>query len=285
MKRAAAGKITQAKEFRFIGMSRSGNHAIINWVINQLPGSYVFLNCTEPKHNPYTSARPLSPEGKWYQTNITDFDPGEEISGNFRTKDFLLYSHEDCFLGTLNHSSFRKNHDLWMGKSEVRKDLLVLRDPFNLFASRIKSGLLRGHYSHGARPISTLTLKRIYKQHVREFLGEKKNLKNLVRVNFNSWIQFPEYREQITRQLGIPFTDKGFWEVSRVAGGSSFDGLKHSGKAYKMDLHDRWKEFADDEEYWELFDTELVELTYQIFGNIEPVEFFQKKYSARLAEK
>lgn len=277
--------LTQKNEFRFVGMSRSGNHAIINWVIQQLDGHYLFLNCAEPKHNPYLTARPLSMDGPVYRTNMIEFKEKEEQEGKFIEKDYLLYSYEDCFLGTLNHPGFRKKREQWVGRSLEQKEILILRDPFNLFASRKKSNLLRGHYSHGAKPISTAVLKRIYKQHAREYLGARKNLRHLVPIKFNTWTRSRDYREEISRELGIPFTDKGFLEVSKVAGGSSFDGVTHSGAADKMNLNDRWKKYAEDEEYWELFDEELVEITQKIFGKIEPVRYYVEEILGRFSKE
>ncbi|MEX2574938.1 MAG: hypothetical protein WD317_11600 [Balneolaceae bacterium] len=268
--------IDHITEFRFVGMSRSGNHAVINWIINQLPGRYCFLNCAEPKHNPFATARPLSEGGKTYKTNIRSFDLKDEQQGKFSEKDYLLYSYEDSFLGSLNHPSFKKNRDRWVGRAAVLKTLLILRDPFNLFASRIKSNLLLGHYTYGTKPISLLALKRIYKQHAREFLGEKKNLKNRVPVNFNSWATNKTYRRSIMEQLDVPFSDKGFQKVSKVAGGSSFDGLELSEKANEMQLQSRWKEFAADERFWKLFDAELADVTRKIFGDIPPLRFYIK---------
>lgn len=279
-------KVVQEKEIRFTGLSRSGNHAIINWVIRQIDGRYCFLNCTEPKHNPFLTARPLWEEdGQEYDTNVPEFSLAQEQEGKFSAKDHLLYSHEDIFLGTLNHKVFRNNHDEWVGQSRDFKDVLILRDPFNLFASRIKSGLMWGHFTHhGTRPISTKVLIRLYKQHAREFLGEKKNLKEKVCINYNSWASSAAYRKEIAGQLEIPFSDKGIEEVSKVAGGSSFDGTKLSGKASSMKLHCRWKEFADDRGFWDLFDDELLALTVAIFGEIPAVQYYQENFRNQLEE-
>lgn len=264
-------------EFRFVGMSRSGNHAIINWVISQLNGTYCFLNCAEPKHNPFTSARPLGVEANIYKTNIPSFNLLQEQQGDFSAKDYLLYSHEDCFLGSLNHPVYKKNRDRWLGQAAVKRNILILRDPFNLFSSRIKSGLIIGHYTHhGTRPISIPILKRIYKQHAREFLERKKYLDNRVLINFNNWAADKDYRKSIADTLQIPFTDKGFKEVSYVAGGSSFDGTNLSGRANKMDLHNRWKEFARDDFFWSMFDAELIELTQEIFDITPPITFLKE---------
>ncbi|UJH92461.1 hypothetical protein LZ575_08175 [Antarcticibacterium sp. 1MA-6-2] len=264
------------KEFRLVGLSRSGNHGVINWIINQLEGRYCFLNCTEPKHNPFSTVRPLNADGDVYRTNIRDFNLDQEKTGKFSSKDFLLYNHEDCFLGPLNGKFFQQKKTEWTGESKERKDILLLRDPYNLFASRLKSGLIRGHYTHhGSKPISLLTLQRLYKQHAREFLGEKNYLKNKILINFNLWARSRDYREKLAIELGIPFTDKGFKEVTEVAGGSSFDGTKFSGMAHKMDVNDRWKKYAADPEFQDLFDPEINELATRIFGEIEPVKHFK----------
>ena len=277
-KRALKQDFTQSHEIRITGVSRSGNHAIINWITRQIEGNYCFLNCVEPKTNPYLTPRPLSEDGKLYETNIKKFDLSAEQAGNLSEKKFLVYNHEDIFLGPLNHAHFELNHDRWIGTSKSRKDVLILRDPFNLFASRMKAGLMRGHYTHhGARPISTATLIRIYKQHAREFLGERNILKNKVVINYNKWTQQREYREKVAGILEIPFSDQGFEEVKAVAGGSSFDGVTLSGKASSMKLHSRWEQYAEKDEFWELFDEELVNLSEQIFGETAAIKQWKER--------
>ena len=281
-KRVSDGS-SQHREIRFVGLARSGNHAIINWVLNQLPGRYCFLNCTEPKTNPFCSARPLDSDGQVYISNIPGIDIEQERKGYFSDKEFLLYSHEDCFLGALNHSCFLENRERWLGRPAETQDVMILRDPFNLFASRIKSKLLRGHYTcHGAKPISVTTLKRIYKQHAREFFRQKTNLHQPLLINYNRWVADLSYRASLADELALPFTDKGFTRVAKVAGGSSFDGLQWDGKAHNMKVNSRWKEFAEDESYWQLFDDELVELSHKIFGTIAPVRYYQQLSSSSL---
>ncbi|PKD16196.1 hypothetical protein APR41_10440 [Salegentibacter salinarum] len=264
--------------FRIVGLSRSGNHAIINWIINQLQGDYLFLNCTEPKYNPYDTARPLDKEGYTYRTNLYNFELNREKKGNFSKKKYLLFSHEDCFLGSLNKKEERKKIAGWVGSSEVQKDILIIRDPFNLFASRAKAGLLLGNIAdHTTRPISEKVLCRIYKQHAREFLGENNNLRNKVIINFNTWSSNENYRLKVAKALNIPFSDAGYREVTTVAGGSSFDGTNLSGMAHKMKVNERWKNYAKDDNYWSLFDQELLEFSRKIFGNTPPAQFFEER--------
>lgn len=266
----------QKNLIRIVGLSRSGNHAVINWILHQLHGKYCFLNCTEPKFNPFYTSRPLSEEGNTFKTNIESFDLEQEQQGNFSEKDHLLFSHEDCFLGNMDKKKQREQLEDWLGKAEEKRNILVLRDPFNLFASRVKSGLIQGHQTHhGARPISTLTLRRIYKQHAREYLGKKKNLKNLVAINFNNWNSSLEYREKIANKLNLEFSDEGYKKVEKTAGGSSFDGTAFSGAPHKMNLQDRWKKYKDDESYWELFDAEIADLSEEIFGDTPALQYYK----------
>ena len=273
-------RILNQREIRITGLARSGNHAVINWLISQIQGEYCFLNCAEPKTNPFLTARPLSEDGSAFQTNISGFSIEEEQQGNVQKKDFLLYSYEDVFLSMLDKKIFRENRHDWLGASICSENLLILRDPFNLFASRKKSGFLDGQDEiHGLRPITNLTLKRIYKQHAREFLGRSKLLKNLVRVNFNKWASEKNFRREIAERLDISFTDSGFSEVKPVAGGSSFDGTRYSGRAEKMQINDRWRTFSEDEEYWALFDPELADLCREIFGPTPAWEYYTKNFT------
>lgn len=258
-------------EFRITGISRSGNHAVINWILGHIQEKkFCFLNCTEPKFNPFESSRPLTPQGDSWYTNIPAFNMAEERKGNFLWKDYLLYSHEDSFLGPLEHREFKKNRESWLGKPKSRKDILIIRDPFNLFASRRKAGFLRGHESDtGPKPMSVHSVRRIYKQHAKEVLGRSNFLKDKVVINFNRWVKDPGYREAIAIALDLEHTDEGMKEVSRVAGGSSFDGTSISAGELHAKLEKRWKNYISDPAFREIFDAELLALSKEIFGETE----------------
>ncbi|MEZ4727208.1 MAG: hypothetical protein R3E79_08760 [Caldilineaceae bacterium] len=132
------GLYVNQRELRIIGMSRSGNHAIIHWLLNQATGRTCFLNCVEGKTNPFVSARPLQSGGIPYAVNYPTFNWDSERRGKFSPKDLLIHSYEDNFLGYVCHPVFEQHHDQWVGPSRQRYDVLILRDPFNLFASRLR---------------------------------------------------------------------------------------------------------------------------------------------------
>ncbi|HEX5764519.1 MAG TPA: hypothetical protein VFY27_03070 [Woeseiaceae bacterium] len=246
-------------EYRVIGMSRSGNHAIIDWILSQASGRTCFLNCAEPQSNPFSTARQLD-YGCRIVANYPEFDVEAELRGDFTDKHLLLVSHEDCFLGTVARGSYEDNHDALVGPSLERRDILILRDPFNLFASR-----MRGEFGH----VSTTTALRIWKQHAREYLGARRYLKHpRILIDYNQWASRKSYRRQIAKQLELHFTDASFEKVPATGNGSSFDGRRYNGRATCMRILERWKHFIDSEAYAALFDHEVYTLSQRIFGDI-----------------
>lgn len=246
-------------EYRVIGMSRSGNHAIIDWILSQASGRTCFLNCAEPQSNPFSTARPLD-SGCRIVANYPEFDVEAELRGEFTDKHLLLVSHEDCFLGTVARGSYEDNHDALVGPSLERRDILILRDPFNLFASR-----MRGEFGH----VSTTTALRIWKQHAREYLSARRYLKHpRILIDYNQWASRKSYRRQIAKQLELQFTDASFEKVPATGNGSSFDGRRYNGRATCMRILERWKHFIDSEAYAALFDHEVYTLSQRIFGDI-----------------
>lgn len=238
-------------------MSRSGNHAVINWILSQATGRTCFLNCTEPKFNPFLTARPLD-DGRSIIAEYPGFDLEAELAGRFSEKDLLMHSHEDCFLGTLVRGAFEENHDAMVGPSRSRRDALILRDPYNLFASRRHGGF---------GEVSETVALRIWKQHAREFLGIRRYLKERpLLVNYNRWSTDPAYRQELAAQLGFELRDDNVHEVPAAGNGSSFDGRRYHGAASRMRTLERWKHFAGDPDYASLFDEEVHDLARKIFG-------------------
>lgn len=264
-------RFVNQQALRVIGLSRSGNHAIIRWILQQAPGRTCFLNCAEGKTNPYLSARPLA-SGLPYETNDPDFDWERERCGEWSYKDLLVYSYEDSFLGYVCHPLFEENHERWLGCSRQRQDLLIVRDPFNLFASRRRAGL---------SAVSHKTAVRIWKQHALEALGRRRYLgRSSLWVYYNRWVTDRAYRQQIASRLGLSFSDAGIDRVPETGGGSSFDGMRYDGAAQRMKVLERWKVYQHDPAYLRLFDSELIELTQQLERRSSPAAADQGEVSS-----
>lgn len=256
---ATSNRPTNGRELRVIGLSRSGNHAILGWILEQLKGTWVFLNCAEARTNPFGTARPMD-DGATHRTNVPGFDLAAERRGHHLPRDHLVVSHEDSFLGYVQDESYEANHDAWVGTSGTRRDVLVLRDPFNLIASRrtARVGWVRSR-----------TALRIWRQHAREALGPGRSLpRDRVLVRYNDWVCSRDYRERVAGALGLRFTDEGREAVPPVGGGSSFDGGGFDGRASEMRVLERWRAFADDPGFRELFDEETLSLSEALFGRL-----------------
>ena len=254
--------VANQRELRVIGVSRSGNHCIINWIMGQIDGRACFLNCAEGKTNPFRTARPLE-TGRPFRVNYPDFDLHAERRGAFSPKDWLLHSYEDSFLGYVCGEPFEANHDRFVGASARRFDVLVLRDPFNLFASRRRLWADE----------RVAVVARVWRQHAREFLGVRRYLnQNRVLVNYNAWVTSRDYRRTLAERLRLTFSDAGVDAVARCGGGSSFDGVRFDGRARRMPVFERWRAFAADPRYRAIFDPETVDLTRRIFGEIPGTE-------------
>ncbi|MEX2672990.1 MAG: hypothetical protein WD294_12870 [Phycisphaeraceae bacterium] len=250
-------------EWRVTGLSRSGNHAVLQWLMAQLRGRFVFLNCAEGGRNPYTSARPMD-DGAIYRTNIPGYDLEAEANQVQVPKQHLIFSHEDSFLGRACSATFEKHHDAWVGRSRERVDILILRDPYNLFASRLRNpaGLVPGK-----------SAMRIWKQHARQAAEAPRQLRhNPVVIAYNRWFADETYRRHIAEQLGLAFTDAGRLEVAACNGGSSFDGMSYRHHADRMPVLRRWAHYVDDPDYANLMDPSVMKLARKVFGPSTPLD-------------
>lgn len=245
-------------EIRVVGMSRSGNHAIVNWILAQAPGRTCFLNCAEPGCNPFVFARPRTPELPGWRALYEDFEIEAERAGRLGRKDLLIHSYEDTFLGPFKKPENEARHDEWVGRSRRRIDLLVLRDPRNLFASRLASG-------YGW--LNDELVSRIWSQHAREFLGLRRNLRQeRLTVSYNEWVGSTAYRRHLAERLDLEFDDRAAHQVPAAAGGSSFDGTAYDGHAEEMPVLHRWHAFVDDPRFHQLLTPEVLDLSDRIFG-------------------
>ena len=262
-------------------MSRSGNHAVINWILAQATGRVCFLNCAEPKTNPFETARPLDCGTSVVATD-PDFDLEAERAGRLSRKDLLVFSHEDTFLGYAfggaGRNAFEAAHDRWVGLSRRRHDVLLLRDPFNLFASRRR-------WQYCAIPDHTAV--RMWKQHARAFLAPQRHgLRHAtVTISYNLWVADAAYRRAVADALGLVFTDAGLDQTARCGGGSSFDGMAYDGRARDMKVFDRWRARLDDRHWRALFTPDVLDLSEAIFGELPPAVLLrQPRQPAHLPE-
>lgn len=263
-----SSKIVNQKEVRIIGLKRSGNHAIINWIWKQQGQDVTHLNNIPVKINPYRFLYEHYPTQRLKQ----------ELLGNFTEKELLICSYEDCQLKNIVDESFERKHDFYLGKSAKRYDVLILRDPFNCFASRLQMYINKNEVDKKNTLITSESIK-IWLDYAKEFLGETNYLKNnKICINYNLWCSDIEYRQQLAKQLDLEFSDAEFDRVKGQGGGSSFDGLNLNNQGSKMKVAQRWELMADHPYFLELINnSEVFEYSNKIFGHISGTELLLDK--------
>ncbi|MBN1968532.1 MAG: hypothetical protein JW870_04115 [Candidatus Delongbacteria bacterium] len=197
------------KNYAVLSIMRSGHHAIIEWIINLSNFGFLF-------HNNYL-----------YENNIS-------ILGNKKNKPYSrIINFEDIsveqFAKELNTISLKYN--------QTFIPVIIVRNPFNTFASR---------WIHKSSYITVNDhIINLWVDHAAELLRETKLIDNAIGIYFDHWFQFGQYREKLTKLLGIQCSDKPHKKVSNFGGGSSFDGLKYKGIATSMNVLTRWNEVND----------------------------------------
>lgn len=244
------------------GMRRTGNHAIINWIIKGRAGNVIFCNDLDPGRHPATAPMKRLRRG-----------PGEAA---------IITSYED-----LPSAAFdREPHEAWYGRCKAVHHILILRDPFNLFASRFvwkrfRGDLFRDDPAHRAEVIAT------WKDHARTYLAWQQDggQDGVFRhaLNYNSWVADASYRNDMGRRLGLTSANEGLSEVTNYGGGSSFEGTNTSATDGLRYLQ-RFTKVIGDPAFAVIFrDRELVDLAQRIFGDIPRVDELLE-HAERLAQ-
>jgi len=238
-------------------LQRSGHHAIINWISANAASAVCFLNNCRPGVDPFLMCT-------------------EEQRLRLAPRNLLIYNYEDRRLTDAFSSGFLVNKTRWFGAQGNSVYILILRDPFNNFASKYRWAVRGTRWTpHLGWVIQQLP--ELWKSYAREFLGVTQFMPApRVFINYNRWFVDPEYREQLAQRLGLISAEKGLAEVAKWGPntwGDSFDNLDFEGRAQEMKVLERWRHFAGDHVFRQLFkDRELLELSKEIFGVISGTE-------------
>ena len=276
---------TNEIEIRVLGLQRSGNHALITWITAQYPKkSWCFLN--NIKHGDYDPFQ--------FAASTQTSGLGEDLD----LESLLIYSYEDVvsqmqpsldFLDSALDATSQASHRHQRGSSRNIFDVIVIRDPFNYFASRLK----RDDGFGGAVNVPQLVYdwKRMAQYALKAI---EHPVPGLMVGNFNQWFADRNYREELSRRLDGVFSDETKDDVHFFGGGSSFESagacripmaevLRKWKKAFhpkrylrlqwyapkgsQMKVTQRWMKMIADERYRQIFrDPEIAGLSHQLFG-------------------
>ena len=228
---------TQGEIMVFVfGMRRSGHHAVMQWLTDFYDD---VVHIDNPRLNSLWSSKTF--------VNGERTKDIEAVRGRYRQVTMLNFEDGDFQIPISEYVDA-------IGEHKEHRNILVVRDPFNCFASR-----LRKHH-----PVAAWDR---WKRHAREYLGVTEHLgPSAVKINYNYWFASSEYRIQTARQFGFAYGGKPLLEVvPRKTRGSSFTGMDYEGRAHDMKVLSRWREHIGEERFLSAFDSETVELASDIF--------------------
>jgi hypothetical protein len=268
MKSELNEKVNQNEyEFRIFGMRRSGNHMVIGSIISCFDdGQVFFLNdVLTPKNLLQYQRRGTCRCG----IGRTDTNYMGALASKLVPKEFynpgpfyqefrkcLIQSYEDADLNIITDVNEQK-----IGLSQMRYNILIIRDPYNWIASRLQL-----KFTKLSCLIVDTDIVNMWKQHAREYLGDTNILgNNKVCINYNRFISDEEYQKQICSTINLPHEKMNFNHTLNFGHGSSFSGLK---KDDNEKYTQRWTFFDQNKLYQSLTDDpELKELAERIFGS------------------
>jgi hypothetical protein len=226
------------KLIRVIGLRRAGNHAIIMWLAHHFnKGEVLFLNDIDSGIN----VKKIFAKMRY----LHDYDV-------FGVPEVIIYSHEEVWL-----KDIKNNGDT---------TIVVVRDPYNLTASRIKMMDTVG-FPHRWFIRDSNQYKRVLRQHMSEALKRTHLLSKKIIVNFNKWWVDKEYRGIVSQMIGYNFCDDGYGKMLPHGGGSSFDKVVDDTR--KLKVLNRWKEYMDNSLMEKVFfDEGIAELSCALFGGV-----------------
>lgn len=275
-------EIINQQELRVVGLRRAGNHAIIHWLCELYRAqnrTTTHLNDLLVNENPYRyKYKNLRDHHGEHRTMTEHYR--KQAQGQLIHRDCLICSYEDYSLMQIAHQPrLAKYHDLYLGKCRDRADILILRDPFNWLASRLKSGYLESKTPRK-------TVMELWLEYAQEFLGETNYLRAAkVMINYNRWCTDEIYRYELTQQLHLPYQAVSTDKVSGCGNGSSFDGFTFQGRASQMQTQNRWQQYQNDPQYCQLINHPQVrEYSEQIFGQLPGTEVLFRGLMATISK-
>ncbi|GAA6209563.1 hypothetical protein NBRC116601_28560 [Cognatishimia sp. WU-CL00825] len=245
---------------RTFGMRRSGNHAIINWLLRNAEGNSTFLNnCTIGKAATQ-SWRAVEVNAK--RMPIKRGTPISDVTAGVGDGALLVVSYED-FLPDPDEGGEGLTTDVPMDL--IKRDIVLYRHFMNWSASLLR----KIQANEDQDTLVCLRIMMVALDKYRELLELVSNSANndFLPINYDRWVARPRYRARILQELGLPHKDNSLGSVQPYGGGSSFQkGVK---LADKLATDERWREMVNDPAYQLVLlaasqDRELVELMQKL---------------------
>ncbi|MCX7567220.1 hypothetical protein OS189_12785 [Sulfitobacter sp. F26169L] len=238
------------------GMRRSGNHAIIDWLMRNAPGAAsggVFYNNCKFGKDPrraygsldvYNAAREVMPH--------VDMSDADRIA-HAGPAPMVIVSYEDRMpqpFGTPQKASNR------MADADFSRQIIIYRSFLNWSASLLAK--IKKNVGFGATDRMRI-MGLAFATYI-QGLDRIAQDDDMLAICYDNWMMDEAYRAGILQRLALPVRDLSRGKVQRYGGGSSFQ--KKASSADDLDTVARDATMADDPEYQVLLWTTAHDLQF-----------------------
>jgi hypothetical protein len=200
------------------GLQRSGIHLIVSWLYanhggiakEELDSAGLHPKLADGYADPAAGVAFYNNPGRFHcrRLELGDLEPADfELAASRQPTS--IFTIEDCALRFAPQTPRRDGVET----------VLVLRDPLNHLASRLKAAKASPGLFRVDEPFID-----VLDSYCAEYLGRTSHLANKTVISFNRFVEDRAYRDELAAQLGLPNHD-AVSEVSEYGGGSSFSGL------------------------------------------------------------
>jgi len=235
--RWAALGITPGRCLRLVGMRRSGNHAIANWLQrNSETSAALFLNNCRPGHDPLRSHNGVEVSGRHHGGSL------QQAAAEAGEGALLLVSYEDTL-----HLRFEAAGNLSgpYDTGSFDADILIYRSFLNWSASLLKKLQRNENYRSADRMAVMARALATYGDLLAEVAEAGTTGRHA--ICYDDWVSDEIYRARVLKDLGLPLRDNDLGAVQSYGGGSSFQ--TDAAQAEELQIADRWPAMAPDPEY------------------------------------
>ena len=242
--------------FQVFGMRRSGNHAIIDWLMRNAPddatGGVFFNNCKFGKN----------PQRLYGSLDIYDTSyevlPHKDIGDAARIAQagaapMAVVSYEDRMPQPAGQPQRASNG---MADADFSQQIIIYRSFLNWSASLLAK--IKKNAGYGATDRMRI-MALAFATYV-QGLDRIAQAGGLTPVCYDDWMTSEDYRAATLKNLGLPQCDLSRGKVQRYGGGSSFQ--KKATEVAKLNSVARDADMADDPEYQILLWTAAHDLAF-----------------------
>lgn len=272
--------------YKFFGLQRSGNHAVINWLVGLDQQGFIFFNNVDWKKpiSESVSAVSLPPGIKAYASRESKKSPPvikHEYINNLSLIEGgkLLFSYENMNMSSYVDKRINRNIVASFGSPISKTNILIVRNIFNMLPSAAR--MVRRQQAQKRRSdewFVEVMRKRVEMWKSYAFLAVEASSFSrgeFIPILFDKWVVDKSYRDSLAEVFGLLNKDKNIDFVSDAGNGSSFSGIKG---VEQKGVVNRWVDGDDVNALTGLLKKNLdaVDLNVKLFGKESVPKGFYK---------